>query len=284
MRPSRCSRVIKLDKTPAFLISQLGWTKDNVDSMVKAVDPSTLQITIGPNFAPSLVLALMSSIVGSVVEKAVAMEHDQGGDLGNGWLKTHSAGSGPFSLRAWKANESVVLDANPTYREGAPPLKRVVIRHVPEPAAQRLLIEKGDADIARDLTPDQIASIAGNKDVKIVASPQATLHYVGLNVKAAAARQPEGARTPCTTSSTTTAWPIRSSRARIRSTRPSGRRASGPRSTRTPSPSIPPRPSSCWPRPAIRTASRSRSMPRIPRPTPTWPSRSRPAWRRAASR
>ena len=179
------ARVIKLDKSPAFLISQLGWTKDNVDGMVKAVDPSTLQITIGPNFAPSLVLSLMSSIVGSVVEKAVAMEHDQGGDLGNGWLKLHSAGSGAFSLRSWKANESVVLDANPDYREGAPPLKRVVIRHVPEPAAQRLLIEKGDADIARDLTPDQIASIAGNKEVVVTATPQTALHYVGLNVKAA---------------------------------------------------------------------------------------------------
>jgi peptide/nickel transport system substrate-binding protein len=185
------SRVIKLDKSPAFLISQLGWTKDNVDTMVKAIDPATLQITIGPNYAPSLVLSLMSSIVGSVVEKAVAMEHDQGGDLGNGWLKTHAAGSGAFALRAWKANESVVLEANPTYREGAPPLKRVVIRHVPEPAAQRLLIEKGDADIARDLTPDQIASIAGDKDVKIVASPQAALHYVGLNVKAAPLDNPK---------------------------------------------------------------------------------------------
>ncbi len=178
------ARVIKLNLNPAFLISQLGWTKDNVDDMVKAVDPATLQVTIGPNYAPTLVLALMSSIVGSVVEKAVAMQHEQGGDLGNGWLKTHSAGSGPFALRSWKANESVVLDANPTYREGAPPLKRVVIRHVPEPAAQRLLIEKGDADVARDLTPDQVASIAGNADVKIVASPQATLHYVGINVKA----------------------------------------------------------------------------------------------------
>ena len=94
------SRVIKLDKSPAFLISQLGWTKDNVDAMVKAVDPSTLQITIGPDYSPSLVLALMSSIVGSVVEKAAVMEHDQGGDLGNGWLKAHSAGSGPFSLKS----------------------------------------------------------------------------------------------------------------------------------------------------------------------------------------
>ncbi|UDL96172.1 ABC transporter substrate-binding protein [Lichenihabitans sp. PAMC28606] len=185
------ARVIKLNKSPAFLIDQLGWTKDNVDAMVKALDPTTLQITIGPNYSPSLVLALLSSIVGSVVEKSVVMQHDQGGDLGNAWLKTHSAGGGAFTLKSWKANESVVLDANPTYREGAPPLKRVVIRHVPEAAAQRLLIEKGDADIARDLTTDQIASIASNKDVTIVRSPQATLHYVGLNVKAAPLDNPK---------------------------------------------------------------------------------------------
>jgi peptide/nickel transport system substrate-binding protein len=175
-------RVIKLDKTPAFLIQQLGWTKDNVDSMVKAVDDTTLQFKITPNFSPSLVLSLLSSIVGSVVEKAVVMQHDQGGDLGNGWLKAHSAGSGAFSLRVWKANETVALDANPNYREGAPLLKRVVLRHVPEPAAQRLLIEKGDIDIARDLTPDQIGSIKDNKDLVVKVSPQATLHYVGLNV------------------------------------------------------------------------------------------------------
>ena len=101
-------RVIKLDKTPAFLVSQLGWTKDNVDQMVKALDPSTLQIAIGPKFSPSLVLSLLSSIVGSVVEKQVVIQHDQGGDLGNAWLKAHSAGSGSFTLRSWQANESVV--------------------------------------------------------------------------------------------------------------------------------------------------------------------------------
>ena len=65
-------RVVKLDKTPAFLIDQLGWTKDNVDKMVKAIDDSTLQVTIDADFAPSLVLSLMSSVVGSIVEKKVA--------------------------------------------------------------------------------------------------------------------------------------------------------------------------------------------------------------------
>jgi peptide/nickel transport system substrate-binding protein len=175
-------RVVKLDKATAFLIEQLGWNKDNVDSLVKAVDPTTLQLTITANFAPSLVLSLLSSVAGSVVEKQIVMQHDQNGDLGNGWLKAHSASSGPYSLRVWKADESVVLIANPNYREGKPAMARVVIRHVPEPAAQRLLVEKGDADIARDLTPDQIAGLAGDSNVTVVASPQTTLHYVALNV------------------------------------------------------------------------------------------------------
>ena len=176
-------RVVKLDKTPAFLIGQLGWTKDNVDQMVKAVDENTFQITITEDFAPSLVLSLMSSVVGSVVDMKTVMAHETAGDMGNAWLKSNSAGSGAYSLKAWKANESVSLEANPTYRGGPAALKRVIIKHVVEPAAQRLLIEKGDVDIARDLTPDQIAGVDGNKDIAVSVIPQASLYYVGLNVK-----------------------------------------------------------------------------------------------------
>ena len=176
-------RVIKLDKTPAFLIGQLGWTKDNVDKMVTAADDSTLKVTIGQDFAPSLVLSLLGSVVGSVVDMKTVMSHDAGGDLGNGWLKTNSAGSGAYVLKSWKANDSVTLEANPTYRGGPALLKRVVTRHVTEPATQRLLVEKGDADIARDLQPDQIAAVAGNKDLVVTTIPQASVYYVGLNLK-----------------------------------------------------------------------------------------------------
>ena len=176
-------RVVKLDKTPAFLITQLGWTKDNVDKMVTAPDAGTLTITISEDFSPSLVLALMSSIVGSVVDMKVVKEHETAGDFGNGWLKANSAGGGAFSLKAWKANESVTFVANPNARGGATKLARVVVRHVPEPAAQRLLIEKGDIDIARNLTTDQIEGLKGNKDIVVTTIPQATLHYIGLNLK-----------------------------------------------------------------------------------------------------
>ena len=151
-----------------------GWTKNNVDSMVKMVDDSTFTITIGEDYSPSLVLALLSSVVGSVVDKKVAIEHEAAGDMGNEWLKSNSAGSGAYVLKSWKASESVTLEANPNYRGGMAALKRVVIKHVAEPAAQRLLIEKGDVDIARDMQPDQIADFAGNKAIAIAVMMQAS--------------------------------------------------------------------------------------------------------------
>jgi peptide/nickel transport system substrate-binding protein len=76
-----------------------------------------------------------------------------------------------------------MLEANPDYRHGAPAMKRVVIRHVPEPAAQRLMLEKGDADLVRNLTADQIQGIAGNADLVIDSYPKADVYYLALNQK-----------------------------------------------------------------------------------------------------
>ena len=176
-------RVIKLDKTPAFILSQLGWNKDNVDSLVKATDELTVQLSIPEDFAPTLVLNCLSAGVASVVDKKVVLEHEVDGDLAYAWMKDHSAGSGPFSLKSWKANETVVLEANPNDRHGAPGIKRVVIRHVPEAAAQRLMLEKGDIDMARNLTADQIQGIAGNVDLVVESYPKADIFYLGLSQK-----------------------------------------------------------------------------------------------------
>ncbi len=175
-------RVVILDKSPAFLFTQLGWNKDNVKTLVQATDPRTLTFKITEDLAPSLVLNLMSTYAASVIEKKVAMANEANGDLGNTWLKTHSAASGPYNLVSWKPDESVTLEANPTYHLGPPHIKRVVARHIPEPATQRLLLEKGDIDIARDLTPDQLTPMAGNKDIRIESFPAANTFYLGMNL------------------------------------------------------------------------------------------------------
>lgn len=44
---------------------------------------------------------------------------------------------------------------------GAPAMERVITRHVTESASQRLLLERGDIDIARNLNPEDIGVIIG---------------------------------------------------------------------------------------------------------------------------
>jgi peptide/nickel transport system substrate-binding protein len=174
-------RVVKLNKTPAFIFTQFGWNKDNVDDLVTQVDDMTFRIRIPADLSPGLVLNALSATVGSVVDKQLLMEHEQDGDMGYGWLKTNDAGSGPFSLQAWNANESVMLNRFDDYWKGEAPMQRVVIRHLPEPAAQRLLLEQGDIDIARTLTPDQIQGLEGAEDIVVDDNVKSTMLYMAAN-------------------------------------------------------------------------------------------------------
>lgn len=173
-------RVIKLNKSPAFILSQFGWTAENVDEMVSVAD-GKLVLKISEALAPTLVLNALSAGVGAVVEMAVAKEHEQDGDLGYNWLRTNSAGAGAFTLRDWKANEVIVLEANPGYFQGAPDMARIIIRHVPEGTSQRLLLEKGDIDIARNLGSDQLEALSSNPDITIEVTPKGTVLYLGMN-------------------------------------------------------------------------------------------------------
>ena len=174
-------RVVKLKKTPSFIVTQFGWNADNVEDLVEVIDDRHVRVTIVEEFSPGLVLNALSAGVASVIDKELVLSHEVDGDLGYEWLKTNSAGSGAFRLRSWKSNETVVLDANPDYRHGAPGVNRVILRHVPEPSAQRLLLEKGDVDLARNLTPDQIKGIAGNPDIRVQGYTKGSVIYLAAN-------------------------------------------------------------------------------------------------------
>ncbi|MDA9981660.1 ABC transporter substrate-binding protein [Gammaproteobacteria bacterium] len=187
-------RVVKLNKTPAFIVTQFGWTADNVEDLVKATDDGHVQITITEEFSPGLVLNAMSAGVASVIDKELVMQHEKDGDMGYDWLKSNSAGSGAFALKTWKANEIVMLEANADYRHGAPGMKRVILRHVSEPSAQRLLLEKSDIDMARNLTPDQVKGVRGNADVAIDGYPKGTVVYMAANASHPILGKPEVAQ------------------------------------------------------------------------------------------
>ena len=173
-------RAILMNKPPAIILRQFGWTKDNVDKQIRS-DGSNLVLSFDKPFSQDLILSALAAAVGSVVDMKLVMANEKGGDFGNEWLKTRSAGSGAYRLVQWKAKDAVVVEAFPGYKGEAPKVKRVITRHVAEPATQRLLLEKGDVDVASDLTPDQISTVKSSKDLKVVEIPRGTVYYLALN-------------------------------------------------------------------------------------------------------
>jgi peptide/nickel transport system substrate-binding protein len=183
-------RAVILDKSPAFILGQFGLTKDNVKDKIKQTGPMEFTMEVDKPYAPTFVLYCLTATVASVVDKKLALQNEKDGDLGYSWLKTRYAGSGPFTIRDWKANEVVVLERNPNYDRKAP-LARVVYRHLKETSTQRLLLEKGDVDIARNLGPEELDAVSKNPDIKIDSGPKGTVWYLGLNQKNPNLAKPE---------------------------------------------------------------------------------------------
>ncbi|MGY4749513.1 ABC transporter substrate-binding protein [Pannonibacter sp. Q-1] len=175
-------RVLVLNKAPAFILANLGWTPENIEEMV-TVDGSKITVRYAGDFSPLFVLNVLAARVASVVDMETVMSHQENDDLGNAWLNKNSAGTGPFKLRAYRPSEMLSLEANPDYWGGAPAMKQVVIRHVAEAATQRLLLESGDVDMAKNLTPDQVSGLEGKSDIKVETYPQAAVHWISFNQK-----------------------------------------------------------------------------------------------------
>ena len=184
-------RAVKLDKSPAFILTQFGLTADNVEDMVRQTGDMTFELEMDKPYAPTLLLYCLTATVGFVVDKALVMEHEANGDFGYDWLKTNYAGSGEFTIRDWRANEVIVLERNENFSGEAPAMARVIYRHIPEAATQRLLLEQGDIDIARNLGAEEMAALEGTDGIRIDTGIKGSVYYLGLNQKNENLARPE---------------------------------------------------------------------------------------------
>jgi len=176
-------RAVIMDKGPAFILGQFGFTKDNVKDKIKQTGPLTLTIETDKGYAPTFVLNCLTANVAAVLDKKLVLSKEVNGDMGAAWMKTNYAGSGAMKLREWRPNELLVLERNDNYYGEKSKPARVIYRHIKESATQRLLLEKGDVDIARNLSPQDLAAVASNKDIKSTATPKGTVYYISLNQK-----------------------------------------------------------------------------------------------------
>ncbi len=133
-------RAIRLNKAPAFILGQFGLTPGNVEELIRTDGDRALSLQTAHRQAPSFVLYCLTAFVASVVERDLVLSHAAGDDLSNAWLRQNNAGSDPWTLRSWRAGESVMLDRNPRHSAAAT-LSAPAVANAREPDAAKRLDE-----------------------------------------------------------------------------------------------------------------------------------------------
>ena len=173
-----------------LILTQFGFTPENVAETIKATDDHTVVLDARQALCAHFPALLPDRGRRLVVDRNLALEHEKDGDMGHEWLKTNSAGSGPFKLRAWKPNESVALDGNPDYcaarpssPASSPPYPRA---GDPAPAAREGRHRHRPQAVARG--PGGGGVEPGHRDHQ---ATQGHLRYLGLNQKNPNLAKPE---------------------------------------------------------------------------------------------
>jgi peptide/nickel transport system substrate-binding protein len=156
----------------AGLVNSFGLARFMTNPMkqIKVIDPYTVEFDLGrpqPLFINQLSSLYMSLILDSRALKA----HEKKHDWGHAWATDHDAGTGPYVIQSWIHNQQVVLTRFPGYWGGwsGRHFSKVIVRTVPETSTRRELVERGQADLTFDLTPEDNLALSHNPAVKVIA-------------------------------------------------------------------------------------------------------------------
>ncbi|MEZ2130994.1 MULTISPECIES: ABC transporter substrate-binding protein [unclassified Sinorhizobium] len=185
------SRAVKLGLLGKTYFEQWGYTRDNVAEKFVAKDDHTFVMKVAKPISPTLKLGALTRAYAAILDSAEVQKHEKDGDMGRGWLASHSAGSGPFKLNRWNPNDIALLDRDDEYWGGEPKMKRVVVRHLPESQTERLLLEKGDLDVGFQLVSSDIDGLAKNPDIVIDRLKGSGFYYLIMSTEDPDFKKPE---------------------------------------------------------------------------------------------
>lgn len=82
-------------------------------------------------------------------------------EVGNVKFSLNPVGTGPFKFVKWVRDDQVVLARNDKYWDGAPAIKDLIFRAMPETQSRLAALQTGEIDIATNVPPDLAEGLKG---------------------------------------------------------------------------------------------------------------------------
>ena len=166
-------RILRVGRSPAQTVR--AWLKE-----IEVLDDHRFRIHL--NDVYPFIQSLLALTNASIVNPAV-MQHAIEGDNATAWLSEHTAGSGPYRLVRWDRGERLTMGPNPHAASKPRQFDRIVFRVIPDAAARRVQLEKGDLDIMEGVTQRWAARLDALEDVEVITAPSFEIYHVWINTQ-----------------------------------------------------------------------------------------------------
>jgi peptide/nickel transport system substrate-binding protein len=154
----------------------------------KIIDKHTISITVAQAGYGLTLLALLSDLTSQIYDSTMLKQHATASDpYAVKWSATHpNYGFGPYEVKNYQPGVSVLLTANPHWILGAPKIKNILMKIIPDAGTRANAVQNGDADLAEDLQPADLVNLAKGPNTKIatVDNPNAFMELPLLTNKA----------------------------------------------------------------------------------------------------
>jgi peptide/nickel transport system substrate-binding protein len=87
------------------------------------------------------------------------------------FISKNPIGTGPYKLVRWSKDEEIVLEADPNHWRGAPRIKTVVFRPIPDDAVRVAALQNGEVDVAVNIPPHLASPIANHSRLFLSTAP-----------------------------------------------------------------------------------------------------------------
>ncbi len=136
----------------------VAYSLDFVD-YAEALDEYTVAVHTKEPFGP--IMAHFTIPYTGIVPKS-AVEADESA------FSLNPIGSGAYELVSWNPGDSIIFKANENYFLGAPEVKELTFKIMPENSQRLIALENGEIDIAYDISPNDISKIEKDDSLKVL--------------------------------------------------------------------------------------------------------------------